>query len=87
MAEYINQRLRGTILLDGNTFRGCDFSDCEVIYSGGQPPVMTQNQFQNAKFSFQGPAANTVRFLMAMARPTSGLQKLIRNTFRVLSLH
>jgi hypothetical protein len=36
---------------------------------------------------FEGTAGNTIAFLKAMAAPSSGLQRVIRDTFRALSAH
>jgi hypothetical protein len=36
---------------------------------------------------FEGTAGNTIAFLKAMTAPSSGLQRVVRDTFRALSAH
>ena len=88
MTDYTNRTFQGgRVALDGNNFKGCTFANCELVYSGGIPPALSGCHFTNFNMRFEGAAGNTVGFLKAMAAPSSGLQRVIRDTFRPLSAH
>lgn len=48
------------IFLDGEVFRGCDFRDCRLIYSGGTPPMFDNCRFDNCEWKLEGGAAQTL---------------------------
>lgn len=49
--------------LSGNTYTGCLFSECRIIFTGiGETQLLT-NKFNNCQWIFQGPAGNTLMFL------------------------
>ena len=75
------------VVLDDNSFVGCHFKNCVLVYSGGKPPILESNEFSGFRFDFRGAAENTVIFLQAMAAPRSGLQSVIQNTFPALIGH
>ena len=88
MTDYTGHTFQGgRVALDGNSFKGCTFDGCELVYSGGIPPALSGCSFSNFNMRFEGAAANTIAFLKAMAAPSSGLQRVIRDTFRALSAH
>ena len=51
------------VLLDGGCFVRCTFEGSTLVYFGGQIPEMQQCWFHDVKFSFQGPARNTLDLL------------------------
>ena len=73
--------------LDAGRFVDCAFVQATLIYSGGKPPNIVDCSFKDVRFRFDGPAGATVAFLVAMARPDSGLQQIVRNTFASFSLN
>ena len=73
--------------LDATRFVGCSFVHATLIYSGGEPPNLVGCSFTDVRFRFDGPAGATVAFLLAMARPDSGLQQIVRNTFASFSMN
>lgn len=82
MAIYKNSVFNGgTVQLDGNTFEGCKFSATRLVYSGGEPPIISRCEFVGEEFVFEGAARNTLQFLIGMSKPASGMQQLIRGTF------
>jgi len=85
--KHENETFTDTVDLDGNEFIKCSFNKCTIVYSGGEPPSLTECSFDYVKFEFQGPAKNTVAFLKSMASPDSGLQKVVRDTFPALGAH
>lgn len=45
--EYRDQTFENeTIQLDGNTFTGCTFQNCMLVFDGTEPPNLGANQFR-----------------------------------------
>lgn len=65
--------------LDGIHFEDCYFVRCRLIYSGGLPPVLVRNRFENCSWSLEGPAANTIAFLSAIY--AYGAKNLVESIF------
>lgn len=76
MAETRDQVLTGRIDLDGNTYVNCQFRDVMVVYAGGIPPEFQNCTFQETKFTFEGPAGNTLMFLRMMAPASTGMRDI-----------
>lgn len=53
--------------LDGTSYEACSFVECRLIYSGTGPVGLTNCNFRDCSFGFEGAAANTVSFLNALA--------------------
>jgi hypothetical protein len=81
-AEHVGETFSGPVEVDGNRYRNCVFEGCVMIYGGGAPPSFSGCHFRNSRLSFVGAAANTLAFLKAMDSPSSGLQRVVRETFR-----
>lgn len=77
MADYKDQVLAGRVSLDGNRFENCEFAQVELTYAGGPPPAIINCRFNDATFTFTGPANATLLFLRSMAAPTTGLRPII----------
>lgn len=59
------------ITLDGNTFTGCTFRNCEIIFRGtdGPPLTLVACHFKEAvQWVFDGAASRTLNFLTSMYR-------------------
>ncbi len=70
-----------TIQLDGETFVGCTFESCELVYNGLMSTHFVDCVFgENIRWRFEGPASNTVEFMKALYQ--SGAAELIENIFR-----
>jgi hypothetical protein len=76
--NYLGEHLTGRINMDGNRFDKCIFRDALLVYSGGRPPILINNDFARCSFLFEGGAANTIRFLTAMRR--IGFRDLVDST-------
>jgi hypothetical protein len=87
MADHACQKFTGSISVDGNRYTRCTFERCEIAYGGGVPPSFSGCKFTETRVCFVGAAANTLAFLMAMDSPHSGLQGVVRETFRGFSRH
>lgn len=52
-----------TVYLDGDAFEDCEFRDCRLVYSGGEPPEFRDCKFHDCDWKFEDAAANTLAFL------------------------
>ncbi len=52
-----------TVTLDGEEFSDCEFRDCRMVYSGGEPPVFSQCRFDGCDWKFDEAAGRTLAFL------------------------
>lgn len=55
-----------TVYLDGDAFEGCEFRDCRLVYSGGEPPAFRDCKFHDCDWKFEDAAANTLGTLKAV---------------------
>ena len=39
-----------TVALDGEVFSSCEFRDCRLVYSGGEPPVFTDCRIDDCEW-------------------------------------
>jgi len=67
------------ISVDGGTFRDCEFSGCVLFFSGLLPVDLRGSTFNECRWEFVGPAANTIGFLHALHH--RGEAKLIEAVF------
>ena len=77
MTETRDQTVRGNVVLDGNTFVNCQFTDARMIYEGGTPPNFTNCAFTNSNFVFQAAAGNTLNFLRAMLPAQTNMRQVV----------
>jgi hypothetical protein len=56
------------ILLDGNSFEGCTFTDCVIEFGATAPVSLVNNKLIRCRWEFVGPAAETIAFLGAVSR-------------------
>jgi len=68
-----------SIVIDGNEYVGCRFSQCEIIFAGGSLPNLTNNSFTDCRWTFDGPAGRTVQFMKALYE--GGGKGLVEATF------
>jgi hypothetical protein len=65
--RYDKQTFTNVIVeLDDHEFIGCHFEDCELVYTGAQPPTFYGCSFVRVMWTFAGAAENTLRFLATM---------------------
>ena len=69
------------VLLDGNEYRDCIFNKCRLVFRGEKPPVLSGNRLNDSRFVFLGPAELTLNFLKELARPTSGISEIVKQSF------
>ena len=64
MQTVENERMtNGVVSLDGKAFRNCHYSDCEVIYGGGETEWGADSSFRNCRLTLVDAASRTVNFL------------------------
>jgi hypothetical protein len=55
------------IFLDYATLQNKRLLNCKLVYTGGRPPILNDNEFVECEFIFEGPALNTANFMRALA--------------------
>ncbi len=75
--SYSNERIE----LHGKSFRGCTFTDCELVYDGDRSPTFANNRFIDTKFVFTGASLRTLYFLGNMYHAGEGGKEVIEKTF------
>lgn len=65
--------------LDGNEFLDCTFENAELVFGARGPVGLSGCQFINCRWTFDGPAADTLSFLSALYR--GGARDLVESTF------
>lgn len=71
-------RKNETIVLDYGEFRDMRFDQCELVFRGGRPPTLANNEFVNCTWTFEQEAANTASFLKALYH--GGAKELVLQT-------
>ena len=71
-----DRTVSGEVELDSNHYVNVSFDNATLIYRGGTPPTFKDCQFNQATFSFEGPAGNTIAFVNAMAPATTGMRDI-----------
>lgn len=69
-----------SVELDGQTFDGCVFVGCDLIYRGGQLPVFGGCSFQSCEWRLLDAAIRTLAFLLDSMR--SALLMLLTDSSR-----
>jgi hypothetical protein len=52
-----------TVTLDGESFEDCEFRECRLVYSGGEPPHFRDCRFDDCEWKFDAAAARTLAHL------------------------
>lgn len=72
MAHHQGELFRNaTVRVDGETYEGCTFDHCQVVFAGTGAFQASHCTFNACVFSFDGPALQTLRFMAAMYRLSS----------------
>nr|DAL09305.1 MAG TPA_asm: LH3 HEXON-INTERLACING CAPSID protein, CAPSID PROTEIN, BETA-HELIX [Caudoviricetes sp.] len=70
------------VLLDGFSYENCTFTRCKIVYSATDTFALVNNRFNDCKWSFEGPAGNTLQFLKAMYKDMGDFGKqMVEATF------
>ncbi len=70
-----------TVVLEAETFSGCEFRDCRLIYAGGEPATLTDCKFVDCEWKLEESAARTLAHLKLMwsAGGKAPVQALIKD--------
>jgi len=66
--------------MDGKSFNNCVFQQCNLVYSGGNPPVLNGCSFNNCSWQFGGAAARTLGFFAGLY--SGGFDQMVEATFQ-----
>ncbi len=81
--HFANQRID----LHGNTYHGCRFEHCELVFDGDRSPTFHDNEFLDCTFVFTGAAVRTLYFLCNIYHAGEGGREVIEHTLRELREH
>ena len=68
-----------TVVLDSNVYNNCTFNNCEIIFKGTAPVSLQGINFNDCRWTFDGPAGLTIEFMTALYQ--AGMTVLIDGTF------
>jgi len=63
------------VILDYADHRNTRFEGCKLIYRGGKPPTLINNEFIRCEWIFENEAENTLHFLQSLM--TGGGKELV----------
>lgn len=69
-----------TIILDYKDYRDTDFIECVIVYRGGRPPTLLNNNFTSCEWAFENEALNTVSFLHGLGRSSASAKEFVIQT-------
>lgn len=55
-----------TVALDGEHFSSCEFRDCRLVYTGGEPPVFENCRFDDCDWRIEEAAERTLAYLKVL---------------------
>ena len=73
-AAFTNER----VVLDGNEYRNCTFTNCEIVFNATAPVSLQGINFISCQWTFDGPAGLTINFMTSLYQ--AGLTDLIDQT-------
>ena len=83
MTKHANKTFTNeTITLDGNDYDNCEFNKCELVYSGGTLPNLSDSNFNDCGWSFRDAAARTIQLMTALY--AGGAIRLVEGTFEYI---
>jgi hypothetical protein len=74
---------RQRVMLGGEHYQGCTFVGCELVYDG-RPVHLLDNTFEDCSWSFEGAAAATLDFLVALCREHAELRSALARELGLL---
>ena len=67
--------------LDGKTFHDCEFTNCELVFSGDRPPTFSDNRYIDTVFVMTGHATRTMYLLSNIYHAGAGGKQVVENIF------
>jgi hypothetical protein len=68
-----------TVVLDGNEYFNCTFTNCELIFQGTDGVSLQGIAFNSCRWTFDGPAGLTINFMTALYQ--AGVTDMLDQTF------
>lgn len=68
---------RCVLLLDNNDYRSCVFNDCQLVYRGSSLAGLGGCNLNGVRFTLDGEALNTIRFLISVGQIKNGGKELV----------
>ena len=68
-----------TVVLDGNDYLNCTFTNCEIIFGGKAGVSLHGISFNDCRWTFTGPAGTTINFMTALYQ--AGVRDMLDQTF------
>jgi hypothetical protein len=79
MTQHVGETFTNqTVVLDGNDYRNCTFTNCEIVFNGTASVSLNGISFNNCQWTFDGPAGLTINFMTALYQ--AGVTDLIDQT-------
>ena len=67
MIPVIEQAFNGvSVNIDGNAYQRCQFSNCTLVYSGGELPQIEHCSLTDCRWQFADAATRTIQFMSAL---------------------
>ena len=67
MPTYRNERFSNQdVRVDGNRYEACSFSECRLIYGGGDKPAFNGCSFRQTNLQLDGAANRTAQYLQGL---------------------
>jgi len=59
-----NEKFTGqSIIVDNTRYETCTFTNCILVYQGGEPPVFDRCSFPGSNIQLEGAASSTIRYM------------------------
>jgi hypothetical protein len=85
MADFEQKKFKNqAVLLDGNSYKTCEFKNCTLVFNGIAAPSLAGNTIDACNWRLDGPAANTLTFLAALYQMGPEMQELVEQTFNTM---
>lgn len=85
MADFENIEFTNeSVSLDGNVYKGCTFTDCELLIGASAPFSLANNNLTDCRWTFTGAAALTLTILASLYQTGPEFQKLVEETFETI---
>ncbi len=69
------------IELHGNSYHGCTFNNCQLVYDGDRSPTFKDNKFVDTVFVFTGAAVRTLYLLGTIYQAGAGGHEVVDKFF------
>lgn len=75
-----------TVILDGNQYVQCEFTQCKLVYEGGVVPRLQGCHFVRCTWALEEAARRTTLFLRGIYHSGPGGRELVEQTLRQIRM-